>query len=312
MITLKKLLPALLIFIVIDDCAAQSGGSSSSAPKPTTTTTATSTGSSPVLGPAVTYPDAIYINENSPYRKVIPYTPLRQADAAWSKRVWRTIDMREKFNMPLYYPEERIANRRSMYDVMKDELMRKGSPLHAFGNPLFNDEFQIPLTPSEIENMFVTWDSTHVEENPNKPGTYDTIPLKDEVMSKNVTQLWIKEDWFTDKQRSVQDVRILGICPLKEKVINGQVVGYSPMFWIYYPEWRQTFANNEVFNVKTDAERRTMEDVIWKRMFHSYVHKESNVYDRHIQDYATGLDALYESDRIKDEILMTEHDVWHF
>ena len=123
----------------------------------------------------------------------------------------------------------------------------------------------------------------------------------------------MKEDWFLDKQRSVLDVRLLGLCPLKEKVSeSGEVLGYSPLFWIYFPEARPIFANAEVYNPKNDAERRTLEDIFWKRMFQSYVHKESNVYDRFINSYQTGLDILLESDRIKGDIFNIEHDLWHF
>ena len=44
--------------------------------------------------------DGIYIPENAPTRKVIPYAPLREADVMWTKRIWRTIDLREKVNHP--------------------------------------------------------------------------------------------------------------------------------------------------------------------------------------------------------------------
>jgi hypothetical protein len=47
-------------------------------------------------------------------------------------------------------------------------------------------------------------------------------------------------------------------------------------------------------------------------MFSSYVRKETNVYDRAIAEYQTNLDALLESDRIKDDIFKFEHDLWHF
>jgi gliding motility associated protien GldN len=124
----------------------------------------------------------------------------------------------------------------------------------------------------------------------------------------------MKEDWFFDKQRSVMDVRILGLCPMKEKAdpTSGEVIGYSPLFWVYFPECRATFAKAEVYNTKNDAERRSLDDIFWKRMFSSYIHKESNVYDRVVVSYATGLDVLLESDRIKDDIFVYEHDLWHF
>ncbi len=263
-----------------------------------------------VLSP--TFPDQVYLKENSRARKPIPYTHLREADVNWSKRVWRTIDLREKFNHPLYYPEQRINDRRSMFDVIKDALMT--GEIHAFDNAALDDEFKVQMTKPQIEALFVQWDSTNQVEDPNNPGTFILAPIKTELTSIDVKSYWIKEDWFFDKQRSVMDVRILGICPMKEKKdpSTGEVVGMVPLFWVYFPECRPVFAKAEVYNTKTDAERRTLDDVIWKRMFQSYIHKETNVYDRTIQSYYTGLDALLESERIKNDIFIYEHDLWHF
>jgi hypothetical protein len=71
-------------------------------------------------------------------------------------------------------------------------------------------------------------------------------------------------------------------------------------------------ANQEVYMRHNDAERRTLEDIFWKRMFSSYVRKETNVYDRSIIEYKTGLDLLIESDRVKHDIFIYEHDLFHF
>ena len=47
--------------------------------------------------------DKPWIKENTPTRRVIPYTHVREADVMWHRRVWRQIDLREKINHPLYY-----------------------------------------------------------------------------------------------------------------------------------------------------------------------------------------------------------------
>src|SRR5437868_3706457 len=113
------------------------------------------------------FPDQVYLKENTRTRRPIPYTYLREADVMWSKRVWRTLDMREKFNHPLYYPESRIQDRRSLFDVLKDALM--AGTITAFDNPAMDDEFKVKMSKAAIEGLFVQWDSTNQVEDPNNP-----------------------------------------------------------------------------------------------------------------------------------------------
>jgi hypothetical protein len=53
------------------------------------------------------------------------------------------------------------------------------------------------------------------------------------------------------------------------------------------------------------------DELFTKRMFSSYVYKESNVYDRTIAEYKTGMDALLESESVKEDIFKYEEDLWH-
>ena len=123
----------------------------------------------------------------------------------------------------------------------------------------------------------------------------------------------LKEDWFFDRQRSVQEARIIGISPMViKKDESGNQVGLTKLFWLYYPQARYVFANQVVFNRQNDAERRTYEDILWKRMFNSFIHKESNVYNRALYDYTSGVAYQLESERIKNELFLVEHDLWSF
>ncbi len=256
------------------------------------------------------YPDGVYIKENTRTRRAIPYPTLREADVMWSKRVWRVIDLREKMNFPLYYPDEPILDRKSLYQVILDGALLNGN-ITLFANPAFDDEFRMDMTKSEVEALIFKWDTLQSEDAVT--GVMTSAPTKDAIESFEIQQYWVKEDWFFDKQRSVLDVRIIGICPLTVKKSEaGDIIGVTPLFWIYFPEARPVFANQEVYMRHNDAERRTLEDIFWKRMFSSYVRKETNVYNRAIVEYKTGLDALLEADRVKNDIFIWEHDLFHF
>lgn len=253
--------------------------------------------------------DGVYDKITVPNRQPVPYTHLREADVLWSKRIWRIVDMREKINHPLYYPIERINNRRSIMQVMLDGIA-EGS-LTAF--EATSDEFLIPMPVEQA--LAILYDTITKSMQRTEPpyDWYDTTYVE-KFNTGDVKQLRIKEDWFFDKQRSVMDVRILGICPIIDDIdmTTGVSRGKKPLFWIYFPEARPLFAQVEVFNRFNNAERRTLDDFFFKRMFGSYIYKEENVYDRFINEYAKGLDALLEAERIKGEIFILEHDLWEY
>lgn len=258
------------------------------------------------------YPDLLYIPENSPNKEIVSYPALREADVMWSKRVWRVIDLREKMNFPLYYPDMPMLGRKSLFDVITDAAL-KGPKITCFGNPATDDQFRYEMTITETNELLFPVVTKYVERLDGS-GETDPVATPEPITSAQVWKYWVKEDWFYDKQRSVMDVRIIGLCPLIEKVSeSGEHLGADkPLFWIYFPEARPVFAVSEVFMRHNDAERRTLNDVFWKRMFSSYIRKESNVYDRGIYDYKVGLEMQLESERVKNDIFTYEHDLWHF
>ncbi|MEO6884452.1 MAG: gliding motility protein GldN [Bacteroidia bacterium] len=274
-------------------------------------TNTTGTNQTSVLNPQTGGPlDEIYPKDNAPNRRVIPYTYLREADVMWKERVWRVLDMREKVNLPLYYPTKPIEGRRSLFDVLKDGIM-SGS-LIAYANPAFDDEFKVPMTKTEVVALMSKVDTAYVPDL-NNPDQMVPKIIKTDVSADQIRKYWMKEDWFFDKQRSVMDVRILGICPLNISYSDqGTEKGIAPMFWIYFPAAKPLFANAEVFDVQNDAQWLTLEDIFTKRKFASYAYKKNNVYNRQLDDYTTGLNTLIEADKIKNHIFLYEHDMWHF
>ncbi|GIV27791.1 MAG: gliding motility protein GldO [Bacteroidia bacterium] len=252
------------------------------------------------------YRDGIYEKENSVNRRFIPYTFLREADVAYKKRIWRDIDLRDKINLPLYYPinYESSETRISLFQLLKR---------YAISGQIitFSDEqFLIPLQLSDVKTKFSKCDS--IEES-----TYDANG--NEILTKtwqcdslsilrNVLKYRVKEDWFFDKQRSVLDVRILG---LQANLYVEEKETFKDLFWVYYPACRPFFAKHEVFNPRNPSENRTFEDIFWKRQFNSTIIKEENVYDRMLLEYLRGLDNLLEAERIKNDMFRWEHDLWH-
>ena len=255
------------------------------------------------------YKDAIYEKENAVNRRFIPYSFLREGDVTWEKRVWRRLDMREKMNQSLYYPKDIVEGRISLPQLVIKYIL--SGQIVAFADEEFKEYYDKSVIAAKL---VLRGDSIDQEKFAEDGSSYSVkVPgAKDSTwFYETFSSLSVKEDWFFDKQKSSLEVRILGLgfyAPIKGK----EDFGEQPIFFVYFPACRPFFAKHEVFNVKNDSERRTFEDIFWKRQFASSVIKESNVYDRKIADYAKGIEALLESDRVKSDIFRFEHDLWQF
>ena len=254
--------------------------------------------------------DGVFDKINNENRKPIPYSYVRESDVPWAKRIWRVVDFKEKMNQPFYYPLEPQNGRKSFMSVIMDAL-KEGS-LIAYEASQYNDEFLTPISPVSLLQSLTRVDSIKLQRPYPPYDEYDTVKVT-EFHTYDVTRIRVKEDWFFDKQRSMMDVRIIGICPILEQFDeNNEFKGYKPLFWIYFPDVRPLLAKSEVYNRFNDGARFTYDDLFWKRMFSSYIYKETNVFDRKIVDYAKGIDQQLESERIKNQIMDFEQNFWSY
>jgi gliding motility associated protien GldN len=251
--------------------------------------------------------DGLYDDEGIQENVPVPYPYIRKADVMWSKRIWREIDFRQKFNQKFYFPIETQADWKSFIVVVLDAL--KEGQLTAYDIST-TDELLVPITYNEIIGRQT--DSIYqIMQRPYPPyEEFDTV-IYTEFDPTKVMRMRLKEDWYFDAARSQMMFRVQALCPVMIKERNGQEVT-EPLFWISYPESRDVFAQALVFNEFNSAARLTYDEVFWKRLFDSYIYKEQNVFDRRISQYATGVDALLEADRIKNELLNFEENLWEY
>jgi gliding motility associated protien GldN len=257
--------------------------------------------------------DGAYVKETNLTKRVVPYPPLREADVMYHRRIWQDIDLRQKINQQFYFPINQIEDRKNLFDVIRYALEVEGS-LTAYGTGPTgaDDEFHYPLSPTQVDSLLhpIAMVDDYDVDTGDKIGSKE---VRTDISSEDIVRYRLKEDWIWDRQRSQRYVRIIGVAPIMDvRDQDGVSKGLKPLFWLYYPECRYVFANAECYNIKNNAQRRTFEDVFQKRYFASYIIKEDNVFDRLIGDYALGLDALLESERIKNEMFELEHDLWHY
>lgn len=246
--------------------------------------------------------DGAYKREHFEKKPPVPLAFTRQADAVYSWNVLRVVDLSQKSNLPLTYPKSRLI------DVMLNSLKSGKLEGVIFSEPeLIQDN---AISSSDVLNTLTKVDT--VQKTDLETGEVTFVPQKTEFNPEDVIKYRIKEEWFFDKNYSSMQVRIIAIAPVKYLKSEGQVIGEQAMFWVYYPSIREDLAATEVFNWQNDGNKISFDDFFIKRLFSSYIYKESDVKDRRIEDYKTGKDILKEADRVKNKILDVEMALWEY
>lgn len=269
-----------------------------------------------ILGLAVSYAEAqtskaffdnIIKNEDEEQKTPIMLPHVEKEDVIWSKTVWRELILKEKMNLPLYYPTVPMDGRISLIDLMLEGVEK------SFKTAYEDDELTTPITFAEIKEKFGATTDTMSRRN-SETGEMEKIMVNAEMHTDEVKRLQVKELWFFNKRTSRLEVRIIALCPIREYAKDDmEGLQKRVLFWIDYGEFRDLFAKRRVFNFQNDAMRLSFDDVFLKRYFSSRIIKEANTYDnRSIQSYSAGIDAVLESDRVKKEIFQYEQDLWEY
>lgn len=282
-------------------------------------------------------PNSAYVKNDIKKSKPAVLPPIREADAVWSIMIWRVIDVREKMNQSFYFSQQADADdRRNLVSVLLSGIKDNG--LTAYD--VTDDEFKTPISYEDIMKKLGGGEQTIQVRNRLTGELEDKVVKGKGPSTAEVLQYMLKEEWYFDRNTSTLQVRIIGICPIRvyEKEVNyaagafnstnnnggESTVSYeepefrepklrSKLFWVYFQEARPLLATTEVFNRQNNSQRLSYDDIFIKRYFSSFIAQASNVYDnRAIADYTSGLEQIMESERITQEILRFENDLWEY
>ncbi len=247
-------------------------------------------------------------------RKVVPYASLRDADVVYAKILYRVIDVREKKNLPLKWEKN------PMWRVLKTAA--EAGEDNGYGKiRVYKSDSLIKENALTVQKVRELGSVKTTIDFPIDPDDPDRVIQKDTIIPfewYKIVRYRIKEEWIFDKQRSEFFCRIIGIAPTYDKEIPGSdVVVPLDLCWFDYKDLRQTFVTQELFNRQNDAMRLSYLDFFEYRLFSSYITGESNA-----MAYETIMDnpefkdnpmaALYESERIKNDLFTWEHDLWEY
>ena len=272
------------------------------------------------------------VNDTVISNKVAPleYGFVDDKDILKSMMVWEIIDMNDKINQPFYYdnPNGLLSkNTRSLYQILLD------AALDSKITEVYEDEnFSTKSTPEGIRKKLesVRLDDEAIEIlNSGRALTEEEKKMYTDYIkttTEKVKVLKIMGMWFIDKRDGQMKYRPIGIAAMGPDPsavgrtgLDGQPLNIGEelvdLFWIYYPNARDILANNYVYNKKNSSADISFDDVINARRFSSIIYKSSTgTGEGTISEYIpqNAEEQLAESNRIKEQILQMENDMWNY
>ena len=249
--------------------------------------------------------------------------PIPDSDMMYRKTVWRTVDLREKQNKPLFADSRQISKiiidavKRGELPIYKNDSLTSTITLEEFtANLTMVNEGGEELTPEQIEADF---DRTEDDDwGPEFAATEDQSVVSDEFFPKDLYQLEIMEDAIFDKKRSrmYYDIKAMTLvvpATLKTNVKLRDI----PVGTFKYSDLVTVFRNHPKealwVNPHNEAEHKNLADAFDLRLFSSFITKISNPDNARLEDlHGSPQEGLLASQNVANQLIEYEYNLWSF
>lgn len=254
--------------------------------------------------------EEIYAKADGP----LPYEYVNDRDIMFQKKVWEVLPLDQKQNLVYYFPLEETIDRKPLWNVLKDAVMNK-----KITKVFDDDNFKFKLNPKDLEGKFVRLDTAEagkeqymLEGKIDKQYIYTT-----EIRPTDVKEYRIMGMWYFDRNAGELKYRLLGLAPVViDLATKGTEIEQAvPLFWIFFPDARETLYNTYSYNEKNPAMKSNFDFLFNARKFAGTIYKADNIYgDRNISEYVQGnaMMQLLEAERVKESIRDLEDDLWNY
>ena len=273
-----------------------------------------------------------YVNHNST-------SGIPDYDIMYKKRLWRRMDLKEKQNRSFFAFNNEITkliieavNAGVLFPYKNDSLLTRMSKEEFLENLKMPDYGGGALTEEEKAMGFTEDDAWGADDGwgdntgwgdepadtPKEETASSALGSADYFFPSDVSVLEIMEDWVFDKRRSrlfydIQSITmILPADKFPETGLQRQVATFK------YKDLEELFRSMPEeaiwFNPQNSAEHKNLADAFLLRLFSARLIKVANPEDSYIADiYNTSpKDGLIASQRIEQELLELEHELWEY
>ncbi len=197
------------------------------------------------------------------------------ADLAYMREIYRSLDLAKDGNTPLYYPEDVVDGQMNLFRLILKLVVDGTVPAYEYldGREAFTDQYKINV--GEMLDRFDIYHTTakgSTEKNPRYAIEEADVP------TNQVLNFYIIEKWEFDRRTNRMKTRVEAICPVLNR--SGDFGGEAkyPMFWVKFDQLRPYLAQQYVFlNDDNNLAQYSLDDYFNLGMYDGEIYKTRNL-----------------------------------
>lgn len=193
------------------------------------------------------------------------------ADLAYSRDIYRQIDLSRPANTPLYFPEDVIDGKENLFRLIFRLVTEGRIPAYEYldGREVFSDQYKI-----DVGEMLERFDIYHTEGS----GNNKYVIAEADVPTNQVLNYYIIEKWEFDKRQNRMRTTVEAICPVLNRIGDFGGETRYPMFWVKFDQLRPWLASQYIFlNDDNNVERYSLDDYFSMTMYDADIYKTKNL-----------------------------------
>lgn len=169
-------------------------------------------------------------------------TPTHDADLEYMRQIYRQLDLQEKENQPLYFPEDVIDGQMNLFRILFNNVVDGRIPAYEYldGREVFTDKYLVNV-PEMLDRFGIYYNAS----GSGKNAKY--VIEEADVPTAQVLTYYIIEKWEYDRRSNQMKTRVEAICPVLNRTSDFGGEARYPMFWVKFDALRPFLAQQYVF-----------------------------------------------------------------
>ncbi len=250
------------------------------------------------------------VSDRARERVSVESASASDADLAWMKVVYRSLDLQKPENAALYFPEQSVDGQENLFRLMMRLLAANELPAYEYldGREVFTDEYRL-----KVRDML---DRFHIYYTEGK-GYSEKRPVfnidESDVPSTEVLGYYMVERWEFDRRAGRMRTKVEALCPVlhRSEEFGHEAVKY-PMFWVRYSDLRPYLTGQLIFtDDDNNLPQSTYDDYFNLGLYNGEIYKTRNLRNKSLaQLHPDPEDMKHAQDSIEKRLSSFDKNIW--